>query len=1304
MHGSGGFGKTTLVGQVGRLPEIRARFPGGLLWASVGQRRTGPSLAALIGDLVVRLGGERPAVVAPMQAGRSLATVLDQYPPVLLVLDDVWTDDQLAPFLAGRAANPLLVTTRVTSLLVAGVPRVEVGPMTRDEATALLLHDLPGLPLPDLTALLALTGRWPLLLALANGILSARAVPPARTSPPRPSPSSLSSSPSLSSPPSPAPSSSPSPPPSSPSPSPAPSSSPSPPPSASPSPSFPLFPSAGDAGGSGRPVDLRGAARLLVDQLSADGTALLDPAVPSERQRALDRTVQAALDLLPEPDQRRFLELAIFPEGATIPDQILDLLWSGTGGLSPAASSDLRTALARLNLVEHANGVMRLREVLRAYVRHRLPDAELPQVHRRLVEMARPRSGGPWWALPEADRYLWRHLAHHLREAHWWDELFAVTTDLRRLAIGIPMLGVAAAVADLDRLPDARAGALRARLSQAAPLLRPIRPAGAFADVLLSRLGGSPELAAEVAAFAGEQRSRAGLVARWPLPDVGPDSLCRVIGSAVGWLDCGAVSADGSWFAAAGVSGAVTLVEPRSGAVLGRLTAPAGGVKALVAAGNRLVTGGADGTVRVWDVRRRVVERTLWTAGGEILGVAVAPSGERIAAVGGRGELAVFDSGGRVFGWSGEERLASCVFLSADRVLTASTAGAVTEHDLRTGLSELLVASGAGLPSAASGSGLPSAASGSGLSSSASGAGLSSSASGSRLPSAASGSGLSSADFGGSGVSAAPEPHRSSRDDVLVTAMAVDPAGEWVALGQADGEIRVHELRGDSEPVVLRGHQGWVSALVVSGDRIISGGEDGTVRVWDRYGPEIAMVRAHASWVTSSVLAPDRRTLITTGSDATIRVWDLPRLVQETVAGPIDWVNTCALDPSGTGLATGGRDGVVRLWHPTDATSIPLWSANEPVIRCAFTPDGNWIVAVCASQTAILRGPAPAPSRRPASSAAAPLSDRPAAASQPETGAPVPPPRTRPDTSAPVPSSGFRADTSAAVPPTGFRADTSASVPSPGFRADTSAAVSSPGFRADTSAAVPPSGSRADTSAAASAFGSSAAAPRSGGEVWQGATGCAVAPDQDLVALWDAGGGLEIRSVAGTAFFRREHGRAIQSAAFLPRHRLIVADESGTLTVWHYRSDRTRSVPLHPSPSVSTADPRVRAIQLIANRIVVVHALGVAAFEARSLHPITAAEFAGDPVTHGAISPDGRWLATTSDAGELLIWPSPASPAAPEPIAAMRVDGALFECAWAPDSRDLYAVGQRGVYAFTFRPPRTTPQPSTPPRKRRGRR
>src|SRR4051812_10231881 len=165
VHGTGGFGKTTLANWVSHQPATRERFPGGLLWVTLGEQVTGPELAGRVNDLVEHLTGSRPAFTDPSQAGFRLGTLLDSTSePILLIIDDVWTDAQLDPFLTGGARCGRLVPTRPRGLLPAATS-VEVDRMTADEATALLLRDLPAGVTPGVVQkILAGTGRWPVLL------------------------------------------------------------------------------------------------------------------------------------------------------------------------------------------------------------------------------------------------------------------------------------------------------------------------------------------------------------------------------------------------------------------------------------------------------------------------------------------------------------------------------------------------------------------------------------------------------------------------------------------------------------------------------------------------------------------------------------------------------------------------------------------------------------------------------------------------------------------------------------------------------------------------------------------------------------------------------------------------------------------------------------------------------------------------------------------------------------------------------------------------------------------------------------
>lgn len=173
LQGAGGFGKTRLATWACYQADIERRFPGGLLWVTVGQEVRDADLAERINDLVVVLGGARPAISDPDAAGAELGRLLDDCEPVLLVVDDVWDAVQLRPFRFGGRRCTRLVTSRIPDLLPDG-PQVRVDAMSGDQARGLVADSVPGLPPEQVERLAHLAGRWPVLLNLVNGALRRR--------------------------------------------------------------------------------------------------------------------------------------------------------------------------------------------------------------------------------------------------------------------------------------------------------------------------------------------------------------------------------------------------------------------------------------------------------------------------------------------------------------------------------------------------------------------------------------------------------------------------------------------------------------------------------------------------------------------------------------------------------------------------------------------------------------------------------------------------------------------------------------------------------------------------------------------------------------------------------------------------------------------------------------------------------------------------------------------------------------------------------------------------------------------------
>ena len=172
LSGVPGTGKTTLTYLVRADRRIQQRFGRSVYRITVGRAVTGDAaIAAKVNQAIRLIGGEGQFTDAE-SAGRQLGALLDARGRCLLIVDDIWTSDQLAPFTVGGRRCARLVTSRTGTL--PADRRVAVGELADQEAREVLGRDLPPID-PDLAGrLLAATWRWPLLLRLANNSLAVR--------------------------------------------------------------------------------------------------------------------------------------------------------------------------------------------------------------------------------------------------------------------------------------------------------------------------------------------------------------------------------------------------------------------------------------------------------------------------------------------------------------------------------------------------------------------------------------------------------------------------------------------------------------------------------------------------------------------------------------------------------------------------------------------------------------------------------------------------------------------------------------------------------------------------------------------------------------------------------------------------------------------------------------------------------------------------------------------------------------------------------------------------------------------------
>ena len=96
--GAGGYGKTKLVNGVCRDPDVRFEFSDGIVRVEIGKERG--DVKGLMSDVIemLHLDGNRPGFVDVATASERLGELIG-VSRLLLVIDDVWREAQLRPFL-----------------------------------------------------------------------------------------------------------------------------------------------------------------------------------------------------------------------------------------------------------------------------------------------------------------------------------------------------------------------------------------------------------------------------------------------------------------------------------------------------------------------------------------------------------------------------------------------------------------------------------------------------------------------------------------------------------------------------------------------------------------------------------------------------------------------------------------------------------------------------------------------------------------------------------------------------------------------------------------------------------------------------------------------------------------------------------------------------------------------------------------------------------------------------------------------------------------------------------------------------
>ncbi|KAJ1562325.1 TOR complex subunit lst8 [Nowakowskiella sp. JEL0078] len=195
--------------------------------------------------------------------------------------------------------------------------------------------------------------------------------------------------------------------------------------------------------------------------------------------------------------------------------------------------------------------------------------------------------------------------------------------------------------------------------------------------------------------------------------------------------------------------------------------------------------------------------------------------------------------------------------------------------------------------------------------------------------------------------------------DSQVNRLAISPDKRFLAAA-GNPHVRLFEVQTNNPSPVTSfdGHTGNVTSLGFqsAGRWIVTGSEDGTIKIWDVRAPGIQRDYELKSPVTDVIIHPNQGELISCDQSGAIKVWDLGEnsCTHELVPEEDTPVRSITMASDGSVLVAANNKGNYFVWKTkrgemTDLEAVQKVQAHGKYItKCLLSPDTR-ILATCSA-------------------------------------------------------------------------------------------------------------------------------------------------------------------------------------------------------------------------------------------------------------------------------------------------------------------------------------------------------------------
>jgi WD40 repeat protein/serine/threonine protein kinase len=205
-----------------------------------------------------------------------------------------------------------------------------------------------------------------------------------------------------------------------------------------------------------------------------------------------------------------------------------------------------------------------------------------------------------------------------------------------------------------------------------------------------------------------------------------------------------------------------------------------------------------------------------------------------------------------------------------------------------------------------------------------------------------------------------PEMTRLIGHTGLVHAVEFSPDRQKLLSGGADGTVRLWDLALGKQIMDFRKPRDIVWRAVFSpdgrqvlaggGDRIVNGKRihtDYHLRLWDVAGDQpVRELEGHTNEIWDVAFSPDSKEVLSTSKDGTMRLWNVAtgKMIRRFEAHKRNWC--VAFSPNGHEAVSGGVEAVVHVWNVATGKEVRTLAGHEgPIRSVAYSPDGRQVLS-----------------------------------------------------------------------------------------------------------------------------------------------------------------------------------------------------------------------------------------------------------------------------------------------------------------------------------------------------------------------